>query len=684
MQYRFRFATLFERHEQPERAVRLYQQILRDRFLRELAAPSAGTPLSAGPIDAQRSKVEGRRSNARRPSTFDLRPSNVQSAGSHAQHKIAELITRHGRSIYALHEAQARRWLESGRKTGDEESPSAGATLQRIVETFPNSQAAPLALVAHGELLARKLLTFPINEKPVLSAAKGRIAQDAAKRFASAYHRYPRQVDRPALLRKIADTFERAGKPEHAYRWLTKAAREYPGIRIRHKGRTVTFLEYRERLASVRGKVEPSRPNVVLPLNDQFVNEFEGQVALRREVAVRRTVSLLAPRFGDVPASRWSRYFVYAEAGPERSEGPGTIHAFDTRTGSEVWPEPAPARSHVELLIAMSDTAVFATLYELFALDLVTGARRWSFGEYPQQMDDPNGDWEDGAAFRSHSLQGNRLVSMRDDGEIICLEIDTGVIIWSQRHRPRPIGRVRLADPWVVYHIMQDGRVILCLIDSATGAWADAITTDENRTVEEVFVTLDGQIILVTSQSISSYDPESRVRRWRVSLRGHLRRPSLVLDIDALYFSEDGRRVKKISLEDGHRLWESEQLAGRGDDDISVQLQEGSVIISSTSSVSAVDAVTGLTLWQGATPESPRFVARFLSRSYVVAVDVPGEKVEAGATAYFYDHNGASGLIPRNGGAVKLGRLSDVRSVMAADGVLLVQTGSAIRGWMHK
>lgn len=152
-----------------------------------------------------------------------------------------------------------------------------------------------------------------------------------------------------------------------------------------------------------------------------------------------------------------------------------------------------------------------------------------------------------------------------------------------------------------------------------------------------------------------------------------------MLDIDALYFSEDGRRIKKISLEDGHRLWESEQLAGRGDDDISVQLQEGSVIISSTSSVSAVDAVTGLTLWQGATPESPHFVARILSRSYVVAVDVPGEKVEAGATAYFYDHNGASGLIPRNGGAAKLGRLSDVRSVMAADGVLLVQTASAIR-----
>ena len=153
------------------------------------------------------------------------------------------------------------------------------------------------------------------------------------------------------------------------------------------------------------------------------------------------------------------------------------------------------------------------------------------------------------------------------------------------------------------------------------------------------------------------------------------------MDVDALYFSDDGHRLKKISLENGELLWESERLVPRGDDGLTVGLQDGSVIVSSASSVSGVDAVTGLTLWRGTTPERPRFATRLITQSYVIAVDVPAGFLDAPSVAYFYDHRNASGVIPREGGAPKLGALTDVRATLAADGALLIQAGSTIMGW---
>jgi len=608
LNYRFRFAELFEATDLPERAVRLYQQVLRDRSLRE------------EPIDAY--------------------AGGLGSAGVFAQSRIAGLIVQHGRSVYASHEAEARRWLDSGRSGKDE------ATLRRLVSTFPNSEAAPLALIAHGDLLARR-----------------RRPQEAAKHFARALHRYWKQVDHPTLLRKIADAHEQAGKADYAYLWLTKAAREHPSVRIEYQGRTVTFLEYRERLAHVRNQVEPSRPNIVPPLEVGFAKEFEG------------TISLLVPRFGDDPASCWSRYFVHTPAG---------IRAFDTPAGTQPWSQPAAVRGNVELLIATSEVAVFATSYEVFALDVVTGLRRWSHGKHPKHEGDILGDWEDSDAFRAHSLHGRHLLSVRDNGDMLRVAIDTGRVSWTRTHRPKPTGQVRHSDAWVVYAVTQDERVVICLVDATTGAWFDAIMTNEKRTVEDLFLTFDGRLILVTSRSISCYDPESGARRWRIAPGGHIRRASLLLDLDAFYFSDDGQHLKKISLENGRELWGSERLVRRGDDGLMVQREGNSLIVSTASSVTAVDAVTGLTLWRGTTPQHPRFIARLLTRSYVLAVDAPGGLLEADGVAYFYDHRNASGIIPKSGGARDLGLLPDVRAVLAADNVLLVQTGATVRGWSHK
>lgn len=619
LRYRFVFAELFERFNQPDRALRLYQQILRDRSLREWSESTAGK---------------------NSPNSSSSRAIGAARAGTSAQARIARLLEQNGRKLYAPYEAEAAQWLSSGRAAGDE------TALRQVVETFPNSEAAPKALIACGEVLAKA----------------GR-ADAAARQFTKAYHRYPKQIDRPATLRKIADTFEKAGMVEHAYRWLTKAVREYPTAMVEYNGRSIGIAQYRDRLAAARERVEPLRPKIALPLNHTFDRDFPGNV------------SLLVPWFGDDSTARWLNYYVYNASG---------IRGFDARDGRELWSEPAAVQINAELLIARSDIAVFATTYEVFALDVATGARRWSHGEYPKHLVDPGADWEGGGAFRTHTVQGNRLVSVRDDGRMTCIAIDTGTLLWSETRRPAALGRVRLVDPWVVYHILQDGRAVLCIVEAETGAWLDAVMTDEKRPIEGLFVSLEGQIIVVTSQGVSSYDVETRTRLWQSPLGGPPRPGSMLLDLDAVYVSDDGGDLRKIDLDDGRLLWQSERLAQRGEDDVTVQREGSSLIISTTASVSAVDSVTGLTLWRGTTPEHCRLVSRLLTDAYVIAVDLSDGLRAGRSAAYFYDHRNASGVIPKDGGAPDLGPLSDVRAVLAADHALIIQSGSTIRGYANK
>ncbi len=609
LRYRFAFAELFELQGQPARALRLYQQVLRDRSLRD-ASPVLSIASSKGGAPNR--------------------------AGAVAQSRIALLLEQNGRSIFSAYDAEAKEWLASGQAAADAE------LLERVVEAFPNSEAAPRALIALGELLSRE----------------GRV-DAAARHFARAFHRYPTLVDRPTLLRTIADTFERAGRKEHAYRWLTKAAREFPSASIEFQGRLLTFQQYRDRLGTGGLRVEPSRPAIRPPLTRGFDREFEGQT------------TLLVPSFGETPGSHWSRFFV--RVGPD-------VRAFASQSGDEDWPEPAGVGAGAELLLARSDLALFATSAEVVALDARTGARRWTLGGPDRPGDDPGADWEGGGKFRAHSLQGDRLVSVRDDGRMSCVAVDSGKVFWSHSRRPSPAGRVRLMDPWVVFHTIQDGRAVLCLLDAETGEWIDGIPTDEKRSVEDLFPTLDGQIIVVTSQAIASYDAERRTRTWQTAV-GSLRPASVLLDVDALYYCGEDGEVRKLDADDGRLLWQSERLMQRGEEDLTVQREGNALIISTTQSVSAVDSVDGMTLWRGTTPERTRLIHRAVGDSFVVAVDLADGLRPGRAAAYFYDHRNHSGVIPKDGGAPDLGPLSDVRAALVLDHAIVIQTAQTIRGY---
>lgn len=601
--YRVRFADWFDRLGQPARAMQLYQQILADRSLRGL------------PIES-----DGARS---------------VRAAAYAESRVAALIQRLGPAIYETLEAEARRAFEAARASGDPD------LLFRIFETHPNSLAASAALVERGELLSRR-----------------RQPREAAASFMLAYERYPRSVDRPDLLRRIAEAYERAGDLGAAYRWYTKGVLEYPNASFSVDGRTVTLRDIRDRLGAVRDQVEPARPRVTLPLASAFSKELEPGG------------TLLLPKFADSPAAAGRRFFVRTGR---------SVAAHSLADGSALWPSPLESGSAVELLIAAEEIAVFASSQQLIGVDPHTGGVRWKFGDPPRNPNDPNADWELGNAFRTHALERGLLVSVRENSQISCLKVDSGEVVWSRAQRPAPLGRVRIGERWIVYHVQQDGRAVICLLDPRTGEWVDGILTDERRPIEDVFVTLDDRVILVTSRSIAAYSAETRSSRWETAVTGSVRRASVLVDLDAVYASTDGRTLQKISLDDGHVLWESERVTTRDADDLTVTREGAALIASTTTSVTAIDVVTGMTLWSGVTPEQPRFVARMLTQAYAVALHLGDRAANEPSTVYFYDHRNASGLIP-TGGAVPLDLRGDFRSACAFDGALLVQSGSTLTG----
>ncbi len=603
LDYRVRFARLFETHDRPERALELYHQLLRDRSLRRL--------------------------------TVDASTAKGMNAASFAKMRIAALLADRGRELYATYEAKAKRLVAGA--TAAEDSTA----LRRAVNLYPNSNAAADALLAMGQI----------------ATDHGRHTE-AAHVWSQAYHRYAGQVDRPQLMRRIADAYEKAGRPDDAYLWLTKAAREFPHVKVRVSGKMVTMVRYRDRLAHIRDQIEPHRAKLTLPLAEQYERTFTG------------SLRLLQPRFSEDPRQRWSRCFLHTDDG---------ILAINPTTSADLWPQACRVKSKPDLLIAMRDVVVFATAYEIFAVDTATGKRIWSFGQYPADFDKNIVDWEDGRILRHHALHGRRLLSVRDDGEVSCIDIIDGRKLWSRVLDPVPNRTLRIFDDVVVYGRLRDGHAVLYLIDPATGESRDVIETEIEESPERVFITIDGQLVVVTGRTISAYDVETHQRRWAVSFRGQLRLASLRLDLDAVYVSYDGSKIQKLAMDDGRILWESDALTEHGGSEPDVQREGAFLFVSTDRSIHAVDPLTGLTLWTGISSDRPHFIARLVTEFYVVAVDQPQDVLTHKVVAYFYDHRNASGIIPE-AGAPNLGDIKNIRTVMACDGALVIQAESSLLG----
>ncbi len=611
--YRLLFATRYQKLGQPQEALRLYQQILRDRSLRE-------EPVTA--------LVEGTNRDV-------IAASQDRKSGALAADRIDALLAQFGDSMYAQYESEARRWLDSGKAAGDL------GRLEMIVRTFPNSRTAPLAMIAQADLLRA-------NASPAR----------AATILSTAYYRYPDRLDKVTIIRGIADAYESADRLPQAYSWLTKGVREYPSARFDHAGKQVSFLDYRRRLAHVRKEIEAALPRLHWPL------------AAQKTIVLGEHQRLLSPQVSKHPQADWSRYFTSSLK---------EVTAYDAKNGAKLWHWPLSREMPADLIFASETIVLFSTTQILYALDAATGAPRWSYGNKVKGADAPERDWEAEATLRTIALSSTAVVVAGDRVGVSCLDIRTGQVRWQHKKLQGPRGTMRVVEPWLVYHFAEDGGTFCRIINIETGEHVRDLLMDDPRSLETLFLTLDGRLITVTAQSISAYDIETGERRWRYAIDGMLRRSSLLVDFDAIYFSEDGRRVRKLNVENGRTVWLSDVLSRRPRDDIRIDRQGAGVVVHTSASVAAVDEVNGLTLWEGVTPDNAHFIARGMVADHFLALHRPDNEKEAPTSkVYCYDLRNASGLLR---GTVDVGDVGKAASMLVVDDGFIIQTGNKLMRW---
>ena len=383
-------------------------------------------------------------------------------------------------------------------------------------------------------------------------------------------------------------------------------------------------------------------------------------------------MALLVPWFGDEPGADWSRYYVSTPEG---------VRAFAAGGDREIWNAPAAVRLGPELLFASKDVAVLATEYTVFGLDPATGQRLWTQGEYPARFGMPDTDWEDERGFRTHVIGAGRLLSLREDGAMICVALDTGAQLWSRSPDRVAVDGLRITRDWAICQSPRETGALVSTFDAATGEPGSRIPTAETGAIDDLVLTLDGRLIVVAAQSISSYDVDTASRRWHVTLDAALQATSLHVGLDAVYYSDDGRTVCKLSLEDGRRLWTSEEVGRGSDSGLAVWWQAGKLLVGTSSGVAALEDLTGMLLWRETLPRFPQVAGRAITQTNVVLVDLGHELPGTGAVAYFFDHRSSKGRLSAEEDTLNLGPLDDVRSVLIVDDTLLIQNGSTVCGW---
>ncbi len=603
-----RIAAAYDLLPDPGREVLAYHQVLADRSLRELPWPS-------GADDAG------------------------QPAGAVCRARIADLIRTHGRSVYASIDDQAAALLAVATEIGDIDR------LDHIVTVMPNALAAAQALLAKADIQKTRL------HQPLA----------AARSLYSALTRYPRHIDPPEIIRRIADCYAQADRPEVAWQWLTKGAREYPSARITAAGRMLTFHEYRARLGQGGGLLLPRLPDLTAP------------PAAERDTAGHEAATLLYPQFTDHPRADWSRIMMHQEQ---------SVRALESSTGRELWSHPCSGEQP-RLIASLDHIVILADRFEIVGLQPADGTLCWRRGAVPDAAAHPGTDPEDTPVWRLHDLHGNRLVSTRSDGLTVCGDVSGPAVGWQRPLEDLPQQALSLSAQFVVYRAVRGAEQLFPVLAADDGQLQRIITVAETRPVLAITQTLTGSVLLITAQSLIAVDPVSGRSDWRVQFDQNLPVESVHATLDGVVLSPDGRHLVKRSLDDGREMWDSETLSQHSPG-LTVLESEEELYVADDRRVTSIDSVSGRTWGVLEPPDDTYLTQVLLTRNHLLLIcrTFPQEGSDSQYLACLVDRPARSDLQVERDRGLLLGKFATPPQVYCYDDAIIAVSEGRLRAWI--
>lgn len=443
--------------------------------------------------------------------------------------RLATLIRKNGRALYAEYDEAARSLLEKGQEQKN------ARLLEEVERSYPAAQVVPDALLALGRL------------------------NDVLERPYEAAHAYKRLVAlattdefRARALWGLARAYEAQHLWTPARDAYVEAMNRFGSIRIE----TVESTEARlgdlaaERLARepfARMAADRAEPKLPIPLVRRWGRSLAGSV---RPLSAQ----------GIPPSSLANRIFL--------AEGT-ELAAVDPNTGRSLWS--ADLEGTPVWVGYLADKVVAATESRVVALSLDKGTTQWvhevggpsqaQAGDNPFAKPQAEPNPNDPTPNRLHGFEivGNRLFLLRGQQELRAVDGDTGLADWSFSTNPGTINPLVLIGPQrIVLQVLKPNAILV--LETEGGRRVREFSHDsEEGWLRKPLALDDDHVGLVTDRrTIVRFNLRDGLSSWMFRESDKLPKygsPRLLGNAEGLLVIHDGSEVIRLDPATGQKLW---------------------------------------------------------------------------------------------------------------------------------
>ena len=453
--------------------------------------------------------------------------------------RFRQLISEHGRSIYASQDEAGSRLFASGVSEHDPEQ------LSRVGRLYPLSLAAPKALRALGELYER---THKWSEAAI-----------AYQRFLTLADS---DADRALALLGLARTSEARGDTANARQYYEAAIERYAALDLRRLGIEGTVdvqaKPHLERLIA-QAKTGTS-PGLQSPLTRKWVRSREGDGQILRSDGAGDLGSL-------------SQVFLV--------EGTRLV-ALEAATGERAWE--SDIGQEPQWVSHGNNSVLCASATEIVSMEQLTGNIVWRFDpraplQRCQQLDpfasvgaearSARGPDPESAIGRLHGfhLQGNQVFAFQGDRTLICLDAANGEVLWGfeaslvENARNEPWINPALCFGTENVVLQLGGSHSILVLDSGTGARKAefARERDESNWLRPPVALDDERILLVIdARTVVLFDLIRGVDIWSYKDDSALpmaAAPRVLVDRGEIVALFGGQHLARLDPASGKKLW---------------------------------------------------------------------------------------------------------------------------------